>query len=45
MYNIIGKLIYSQEIDESTKYINFNFGAGNYNIEVIADDVIYHESG
>ncbi len=41
VYNIIGKLIHSEEINASTKFINFNFAAGNYNIEVIADDVIY----
>lgn len=41
VYNILGKLIYSEEINESTKFVDFNFAAGNYNIEVIADDVIY----
>ncbi len=41
VFNIIGKLIYSQKIDEATNFIEFNFAAGNYNIEVVADDVIY----
>ncbi|MBL0341207.1 MAG: T9SS type A sorting domain-containing protein [Bacteroidetes bacterium] len=41
VYDIIGKLIHTEEIDASTKFINFNFAAGTYHIEMVVDDVIY----
>lgn len=41
IYNILGKLINSQEINASTKFIDFNYAAGTYHVEMIADDVIY----